>query len=60
MGTRPQWYLREREPRLGVGAELAGLVVYVAVIAAWVTVAGFGMAALFRVPIRPKQPATSW
>jgi len=48
VGARPEWYLREREPRLGVGAELAGLVVYVAVIAAWVTVAGFGMVALLR------------
>jgi hypothetical protein len=46
LGARPEWYLPKREPRWGVGAELAGLVVYGVVIAAWLTVAGFGMAVL--------------
>jgi hypothetical protein len=35
------------EPRWNVGVELAGLVVYGAVFAAWVVVAGFGVTALF-------------
>jgi hypothetical protein len=60
-GAPPEQYLRKPErkralrsakypsdePRWNVGAELAGLVVYGTVIAAWLVVAVFGVAALF-------------
>ena len=45
-GARPEQYLPEKEPRLNVEAELAGLVVYGVTIAAWLAVVGFGVAAL--------------
>ena len=43
----PEKYQEKSESRWSVGAELAGLVVYGVVIAAWLVVAGFGVAALF-------------
>jgi hypothetical protein len=45
-GAPPRRYLRKSEPRWSAGAETAGLVVYGVVIAAWVAVASFGVAAL--------------
>lgn len=48
----PPKYKQECEPRLGVGAELAGLVVYFVVMAGWLVIAGFGVAALLN-PFHP-------